>query len=109
MRRLAALIAIGGVILLAWEPRLHGAQFGGQDPILQTRAELTSQKTTKLDINTAGIEALLRLPGMTPQLAEQIIRNRPYHKLDDLITRKVLGKKQFARIREFVMVSREAP
>jgi len=88
----------------AW---LSAAQLGGQDSSLRPRGEQLSPTVAKLDINSAGIDELVRLPGMTLQLAEQIIRNRPYRKLDDLITRKVLGKKQFARIREFVIVSRD--
>jgi DNA uptake protein ComE-like DNA-binding protein len=108
MRRFAALISIAGMILLGGIA-LRAAPLGGQDPTSQPKTNRVSPKTAKLDINAAGIEALISLPGMTPQLAEQIIRNRPYHKLDDLITRKVLGKKQFAKIREYVMVSRETP
>jgi DNA uptake protein ComE-like DNA-binding protein len=109
MRRFAALIGLGGLILLAGETWVCAAQMEGQGPAVRPPTERATPKTVKLDINTAGIEALTRLPGMTTQLAEQIIRNRPYHKLDDLITRKVLGKKQFARVREFVMVTRGIP
>jgi len=39
-------------------------------------------------------------------VAERIVRHRPYKKLDDLVTRRVLGKKEFARIREQVVVGR---
>ena len=92
---------------MAGEARLQAAQIGGQDSGLPPRGEQLSPTAAKLDINSAGIDELVRLPGMTLQLAEGIIRNRPYRKLDDLITRKVLGKKQFARIREFVAVSRD--
>ena len=68
---------------------------------MQARAQV------KVDLNQAKLEELSRLPGITPILAERIARQRPYRKLDDLVTRKVLGKKQFARIREYVVVSRE--
>jgi DNA uptake protein ComE-like DNA-binding protein len=108
MRRAAALISIG-IALSAGGACPQAAQLEGQDGDLQPRGEQVSPSSAKLDINAAGIDALVRLPGMTPQLAEQIVRNRPYRKLDDLLTRKVLGKKQFARIREFVVVSRDKP
>ena len=109
MRRAAALIGIGGMVLSAGGSWLHAAQLEGQDGDLQPRGEQVSPTSAKLDVNIAGVDELVRLPGMTPQLAEQIVRNRPYRKLDDLLTRKVLGKKQFARIREFVVVSRGKP
>jgi DNA uptake protein ComE-like DNA-binding protein len=63
----------------------------------------------KVDLNQAGVDELRRLPGITPEIAERIVKNRPYRKLDDLVTRKVLGKKQFARVRELVIVSRVTP
>jgi len=50
------------------------------------------------------IDELSRLPGMTAEIAERVIQNRPYRKLDELISKKVLGKKQFARIREFIVI-----
>ncbi|HSB81062.1 MAG TPA: helix-hairpin-helix domain-containing protein [Candidatus Methylomirabilis sp.] len=103
------MIGIGGLVLLAGETRFPAAQLGGQISDPEPSVEQVSPSTAKLDINAAGIDELTRLPGVTPQLAEQIIRNRPYRKLDDLITRKVLGKKQFARIREFVAVNWEKP
>ena len=109
MRWAAVLIGIGGLVLLAGEVRFPAAQPVGQDSVPMPRAQEVSPPTAKLDINAAGIDELVRLPGVTLQVAEQIVRNRPYRKLDDLITRKVLGKKQFARIREFVSVNWDKP
>ena len=109
MRRAAALLSIGGIALSAGGACLQAAQLEGQDGDLQPRREQVSPTSAKLDINAAGVDELVRLPGMTPQLAEQIVQNRPYRKLDDLLTRRVLGKKQFARIREFVVVNRDKP
>jgi DNA uptake protein ComE-like DNA-binding protein len=60
----------------------------------------------KVDLNHATAEELVRLPGISVDVADRIIRHRPYKKLDDLVTRKVLGKKEFARIREQVVVGR---
>jgi DNA uptake protein ComE-like DNA-binding protein len=58
----------------------------------------------KVDLNTAGVEELARLPGMNIQTAEKIVGNRPYRKLDELITKKVLGKKEFAQVREYIVI-----
>ena len=106
MRRAFVLIGIGAAVILAGVAWLAAAQFGrgeGTSPV-PTRAEAPTPG--KVDLNQAGLQELGRLPGITPSLAERIARNRPYRKLDDLITRKVLGKKQFARIRELVVVHR---
>ena len=58
----------------------------------------------KVDLNTATLRQLERLPGIGPELAKRVVQHRPYHKLDELITRKVLGRKQFARIKERIRV-----
>jgi DNA uptake protein ComE-like DNA-binding protein len=41
---------------------------------------------------------------MTPEAADRIIQKRPYRKLDDLISKKAIGKKQFAQIRDYIRV-----
>ena len=109
MRRAAILSGIGGVVVLACAAWLSAAQVGAENSELQLLPKQPAAVTGKIDLNAAQLDELARLPGMTPQLAEQIIRSRPYRKLDDLITRKVLGKKQFAKIRDFVVVGRDKP
>ena len=58
----------------------------------------------RIDINTASVRDLDKLPGIGPELIERIMRHRPYKKLDELITKKVLGRKQFARIKDRIRV-----
>ena len=58
----------------------------------------------RIDINTASVYDLDKLPGMGPELVERIMRHRPYKKLDELITKKVLGRKQFARIKDRIRI-----
>ena len=110
MRRAIVLSIAGGVLVLGGMAWLAAAQLGGKDGSPPGRAAGTfvqAHAQVKVDLNQAKLEELSRLPGITLILAERIARQRPYRKLDDLVTRKVLGKKQFARIREYVVVSRE--
>ncbi|MGH7369718.1 MAG: ComEA family DNA-binding protein [Candidatus Methylomirabilaceae bacterium] len=58
----------------------------------------------RIDVNTASVHVLSRLPGVGPELAERIVQHRPYKKLDELITKKVLGRKQFARIKDRIRI-----
>ena len=109
MRRAAILIGVGGSLIFAGGVWLATAQFGMPNSDPRPNGAGVSAIVGKVDLNIAGKDELIRLPGMTPQLAEDVIRNRPYRKLDDLITKKVLGKKQFARIRDHVVVSRDKP
>ena len=59
----------------------------------------------KIDLNSATVRELSELPGIGIELAERIVRQRPYRKLDQLIAKKVLGRKQFARIKDRIRVS----
>jgi DNA uptake protein ComE-like DNA-binding protein len=108
MRRTFLLIGTGIALAFAGVVWFAEAQLGGRESDLQapenTDASVQVAPQTKVDLNRAGLQELTRLPGITRSLAERIARNRPYRKLDDLVTRKVLGKKQFARIREFVVI-----
>jgi competence protein ComEA len=109
MRRAAILSGIGGAVVLACAAWFAAAQVGVENSEIRSPPKQPAAATGKIDLNVADLDELARLPGMTPQLAEQIIRGRPYRKLDDLITRKVLGKKQFAKVRDFVVVGRDKP
>jgi competence protein ComEA len=70
------------------------------------RVGYTTIKTParKVNLNTASIREIQKLPGFGPELAERVVRHRPYHKLDELIARKVLGRKEFARIKDRIRV-----
>ena len=61
-------------------------------------------KAVRVDVNLAERGELSRLPGMTPEAADRIIEKRPYRKLDELISKKAIGKKQFAQIRDYISV-----
>ena len=58
----------------------------------------------KVDINMATAADLERLPGINRKLSQRIIANRPYRKIDDLVRRRVLGRKQLAAIKEYITV-----
>ena len=113
MRRTVGLITVGSALVLAGVAWLAAAQLGGKEVgtgasgVRLHTVEALSQ--AKVDLNRAGTEDLARLPGISSVLAERIAKHRPYRKLDDVVTRKVLGKKQFARIREFVTIGSLSP
>ncbi len=104
MRRAVLLIGIAGGVLLGALLWLSKPQTVVEPP---TPAPATDKVArVKVDVNQASREELLGLPGMSPELATKIIQHRPYRKLDDLVSQKVLGKKEFARIREYIVVRR---
>ena len=74
---------------------------------VETKKEMAPKE--KIDINTATAMELQELPGIGPKLAEKIVKNRPYKKIDDLVAKKVLGKKKFAKIKDLITVAEAKP
>jgi len=57
----------------------------------------------KVNINTCSKRELIKkIPGMTSQKAEEIVRGRPYSNIYELVTKKILTKKELSRIRDFI-------
>ena len=105
MNRRITLVLVGWFILstgLVVGLARWGGVFSG---MAAGEAELPSKPIEyRIDINTASVRVLDKLPGIGPELVERIMRHRPYKKLDELITKKVLGRKQFARIKDRIRV-----
>jgi len=101
-RCVAILLCFGGTLLLGADDVLPANQ--GKPEVAVPVQKAPVKSAIKTDLNTASVDELSRLPGMSVQTAEKIIGNRPYRKLDELITKKVLGKKEFAQVREYVVV-----
>ncbi len=95
-RRLSSVAVLGGVVLLVCLGSAVREGVGQSHTTVAVR---------KVDVNTATRDELRDLPGVGEILADKIIRHRPYRKLDDLVSRKVLGRKQMARIKAYVTVS----
>jgi len=57
-----------------------------------------------LDPNTATVENLERLPGLTRYQAEAIVRGRPYRTLADLVTRKALSQSELQALAPYLSI-----
>lgn len=73
------------------------AQFGG--PGLSTQGSVAGL-ATKININTASPDQLTALKGIGEKRAADIITNRPYQTLEELISKAGLPKSVFREIKE---------
>lgn len=58
------------------------------------------QSDNLININQASLVQLDKLPGIGPVTGQKIIDNRPYNDVNELLTRKVVGKKVYEQIKE---------
>lgn len=58
----------------------------------------------KININTASQVDLEALPGIGPVTAAKIISDRPYSKIEDLLSLKVVFKSTFEKIKDLIVV-----
>jgi competence ComEA-like helix-hairpin-helix protein len=77
-------------------------------PLLMDTLADAPEKTprVKLNLNTATQQQLEQVPGLTPELADRIIRYRKdkgrYRHLDELLTLKGIGERKFQKLKPFL-------
>lgn len=103
MSRLARLAVIP---FAAWCVLSFGrAGFAHQSPQTQTPAHVVPPED-RVDINSASLEQLMKVPGMTRTWAARIIRFRPYRTKNDLVDRGVVTNEVYDRIRDYIIAHR---
>jgi competence protein ComEA len=93
------------LVLLA----LHGSAWasadGGVPPPEQ--GPPTADQDTRININAADTDVLVRLPGIGPSRAQAIVAEREkrrFRRIEDIMRVPGIGRKTFARIRHSIRV-----
>jgi len=96
--RQKSLLSTGAILAFALAVLVlapHAAQ--GASPQPAASAE-------KVNINTAGVDELVALPGIGKAYAERIIeyrqKNGPFKRIEDILNVRGIGEKTFERIRD---------
>lgn len=97
----ATLRFLGTAVLLA-------LAFLAATPAATQAASSPPAPADKININTAGVDELIALPGIGRAYAERILeyrqKNGPFKKPEDLLNVRGIGEKTFERIRDRVTV-----
>ena len=62
---------------------------------------------SRVDINHATLEELLKVPGMTRTWAARIVRFRPYRAKNELLDHGVISSEVYARIKNYIIAHRD--
>ncbi len=73
------------------------------------KAHATKKAAPRVDLNSASKEDLTKLPGVGEDIAEKIVNGRPYKTKGELLTKKMLTRAQYAKIRNMVIAKQAAP
>jgi len=72
----------------------------------EAKASAAMNAATKVDINSASKEDLAKLPVIGDAIADKIVAGRPYATKRDLLTRKILTAKQYAKIKDMIIAKK---
>jgi competence protein ComEA len=67
-----------------------------------------AKRAPAVDINSASKEDLMKLPGITDELAQKIIDGRPYKTKTELAKKNILTKAEYGKVRAHVIAKQEA-
>jgi competence protein ComEA len=75
----------------------------------KTEKSSSSKSAPKIDINSASKEDLMSLPGVGDATADKIIAGRPWKSKSDLTKKKIVGSKEYDKIKNHIIAHQEAP
>jgi competence protein ComEA len=94
---LGTMLALTCALAVAAPPPAHAAEKGAPG------AEATKAAAAAVDVNTATIEELVKVPGIGDALAARIVefrtKNGPFERVDDLLKVRGIGEKSLEKLR----------
>jgi len=74
------------------------------DPLPTTTVEPPSAHRRRVSIQTASVEELSRVRGLTQKLAREIVKARPFRSLEELVRVRGIGEKTARKLRDLLSI-----
>lgn len=109
MRRLSVASAIALVFVLTGPSGNPLAQSSSQSQSSQSSSPAQPPAAAPLNLNTATVTELAKLPGIGPAVAARIVEHRQknggFKKIEELMNVKGIGEKTFLKLKSLVTVT----
>lgn len=76
----------------------------GEEGVVAGTASASGGQTAKVNINTASRSELEALPGIGVVTASKIISGRPYQEIGELLSKKVVGKSVYEKVKDLLLI-----
>jgi competence protein ComEA len=113
MKRLAACLLLGTIFMMfaavapmAAEKDTSAAPEKATTAKKMTKKKASAAKADQVDINTATVEQLKALPGITDEDARKIIAGRPYARKNQLKQKNILSASTYEGIKAKVVAKK---
>lgn len=73
-----------------------------------TKSTSAHKSSSKVDLNSASREALVKLPGVGEAIADKIIAARPLKSKDELVSKGIVTKAEYQKFQAHV-IAKQAP
>ena len=93
--------------LAVFSPGTVGLKY--QAPPSQAEPHTIPAPEDRVDLNSASLNQLMKVPGMTRTWAARIVRYRPYRAKNDLVDKGILPSQVYDRIKDYVIAHRAKP
>jgi DNA uptake protein ComE-like DNA-binding protein len=111
-RLIAILVALMFALGTVAVPTVHAAGTTTKPPAKSDSPEAKGgagkPMKKQLDINSASEDDLKQLPGIGDALSKRIVENRPYKRKDELVSKKVLPRATYEKIKDQIIAKQDA-